>query len=412
MVQAINIAYEGVDAHIILHVCYGNRYGKPYWDGNYRFLFPTIFDAHIHQLALEFARKGDEDLEFFSKYPSELELGVGIIDVKNPQVETASQVAERVQRSQRLGLTGRMAKLQWPVGWSLQGTSAYGNVLNGKWFTPKWPQVLNQLKAESRAGTNLETALNSVRFVVTAELGPPRSANAEFIRKKAALFRGNIAAVNITDNARGTARLSSLARCLILQEAGIEPVLQMSCRDRNRIALQSDLLSAAALGIGNVLLLTGDHQRFGDDPQAMGVFDLDDVSLLALARQMRDNGELPSGQKITAPPRLLLGAAANPEGEPIDLQVLRLPKKVEAGADFIQTQAVFDISHFRQWMDRVRSLGLHNAAKILVGILLLNSAEHANLLREQVPGMRISEGVVERLARAKDPQTRGQKVGG
>ncbi|GAC1621717.1 MAG: hypothetical protein NVS4B11_14990 [Ktedonobacteraceae bacterium] len=314
-------------------------------------------------------------------------------------------------RSQRFGLMGRMEKLQWPVDWSLQGTSAYLNVLNGKWFTPKWSQVLDQPKPKLKAGTNLEQALNSGRFVVTAELGPPRSANADFVRKRAELFRGKVAAVNITDNSRGTARLSSLAGCLILQEAGIEPVLQMSCRDRNRIALQSDLLGAAALGIGNVLLLTGDHQRFGDDPQAMGVFDLDGISLLGLARRMRDNGELLSGQSIPAPPRLLLGSAANPEGEPLDLQVLRLQKKVEAGADFIQTQAVFDLDHFKQWMACVRARGLHKETKILVGILLLNSAERASFVREKVPGMRISESVVERLARAQDSAEEGKKMG-
>ena len=318
---------------------------------------------------------------------------------------------EIYKRSQRFGLTRRMENLQWPVDWSLQGTSAYGNVLNGKWFTPQWSQVLDKPKPELKVGTNLENALNSGRFVVTAELGPPRSANADFVRKKAELLRGKVAAVNITDNARGTARLSSLAGCLILQEAGIEPVLQMSCRDRNRIALQGDLISAAALGIGNVLLLTGDHQRFGDDPQAMGVFDLDGISLLGVARRMRDNGELLSGQSILAPPRLLLGAAANPEGELLDLQVLRLGKKVAAGADFIQTQAVFDLGYFKQWMARVRSFGLHKEVKILVGILLLNSAERASFLREKVPGMRVSETVVERLARAQDPAEEGKKLG-
>lgn len=318
---------------------------------------------------------------------------------------------EIYKRSERFHLTKRVEQLQWPVDWSLQGTSAYGNVLNGKWFTPRWKQVLDQPKAEPRAGTNLERALDSGKFVVTAELGPPRSANAEFVRKRAELLRGKVAAVNITDNARGIARLSSLAGCLILQEMGIDAVMQMSCRDRNRVALQSDLLSAASLGIGNVLLLTGDHQRFGDDPQAMGVFDLDGVSLVALARRMRDNGELLSGEKLPAPPRLLLGAAANPEGEPLDLQVLRLQKKVEAGADFIQTQAVFDIDHFQRWMAGVRARGLHKATKILVGILLLNSAERAEFLRKSVPGMRISETVVERLAKAKDPKAEGKLIG-
>jgi methylenetetrahydrofolate reductase (NADPH) len=317
---------------------------------------------------------------------------------------------EIYQRSRRFGLTGRVEKLQWPVDWSLQGTSAYGNVLNGKWFTPRWSEVLDQPRPEVKAGTNLESMLNAGRFVVTAELGPPRSANADYLRKKAALLRGKVVAVNVTDNARGTARLSSLAGCLILQEMGIEPVLQMSCRDRNRIALQSELVSAPALGIHNVLLLTGDHQRFGDDPQAMGVFDLDGVSLLALARRMRDNAELLSGQKIPEPPSLLLGAAANPEGEPLDLQVLRLQKKVEAGADFIQTQAVFDIDHFKQWMAAVRARGLHKATKILVGILLLNSAQRARFLSEHVPGMRISEAIVARLAQAQDPREEGKKL--
>jgi len=318
---------------------------------------------------------------------------------------------EIYKRSERFHLTKRVEKLQWPVDWSLQGTSAYGNVLNGKWFTPKWSEVLDQPRPEVKTGTNLERALNSGRFVVTAELGPPRSASTETIRRKAELLRGKVAAVNITDNSRGTARLSSLAGCLALQEAGIDPVLQMSCRDRNRVALQSDLLSASALGLGNVLLLTGDHQRFGDEPQAKGVFDLDGVSLLAMARRMRDNGELLSGQKIPAPPRLLLGAAANPEGEPPDLQVLRLQKKVEAGADFIQTQAVFDIDHFRQWMAGVRSFGLHKATKILVGILLVNSAERARFLIEHVPGMRVSGEIVERLARAEHPQDEGKLIG-
>lgn len=317
---------------------------------------------------------------------------------------------EIYQRSRRFGLSGRVEKLQWPLDWSLQGTSAYGNVLNGKWFTPKWARVLDQPKPAQKAGTRLEEALNSGRFVVTAELGPPRSANAGVIRRKAELFRGRVAAVNVTDNSRGIARLSSLAGCLILQEAGIEPVLQMSCRDRNRIALQSDLLSASALGLHNVLLLTGDHQCYGDEPEAMGVFDLDSVSLLALARRMRDNGELLSGQELPAAPRLLLGAAANPEGEPLDLQVLRLQKKVAAGADFIQTQAVFDLAHFRRWMAGVRAHGQHQETKILAGVLLLNSAERASFIRANVPGMRVSDALVERLARSSDQQAEGKKI--
>jgi methylenetetrahydrofolate reductase (NADPH) len=318
---------------------------------------------------------------------------------------------EIYERSRRFGLLGRMEKLQWPVDWSLQGTSAYGNVLNGKWFTPQWSQVLDQPRPALKAGTDLEYWLQTGRFVVTAELGPPRSANAQFMRKKAELLRGKVAAVNVTDNARGIARLSSLAGCLILQEAGLEPVLQMNCRDRNRIALQSDLLSAAALGVNNVLLLTGDHQCYGDDPQAQGVFDLDGISLLATARRMRDNGELLSGQKLPVAPKLLLGAAANPEGEPVDLQVLRLAKKAAAGADFIQTQAIFDIDHFKRWMSAVRAHGLHRETKILVGVLLLNSAERADFLQKNLPGMRVSHALVERLARVSDAREEGKKIG-
>lgn len=317
---------------------------------------------------------------------------------------------EIYQRSRRVGLTGRVEKLQWPLDWSLQGTSAYGNVLNGKWFTPEWARVLDQPRPVQRAGSVLEEKLNAGQFVVTAEVGPPRSANPAALRKKAELLRGRVAAVNVTDNARGIARLSSLAGCLILQEAGVEPVLQMSCRDRNRIALQSELLSASALGLNNVLLLTGDHQCYGDDPAAQGVFDLDSISLLALARRMRDNSELLSGEKLPAAPRLLLGAAANPEGEPMDLQILRLAKKVAAGADFIQTQAVFDLAHFRQWMAGVRARGLHQATKILVGVLLLNSAERAAYLRRNVPGMRISDELVARLAAAPDQSQEGKHI--
>jgi methylenetetrahydrofolate reductase (NADPH) len=318
---------------------------------------------------------------------------------------------EIYERSRRFGLTGRVEKLQWPLDWSLQGTSAYGNVLNGKWFTPQWKRVLRRPGSMPRAGTRLEEALTAGRFVVTAELGPPRSADAEVIRKKARYFRDKVVAVNVTDNSRGVVHLSSLAGCLILQEEGIEPILQMNCRDRNRIALQSDLLSASALGLGNVLFLTGDHQRFGDDPQAMGVFDLDGLNLLATAHRMRDNGELLSGEKIPVPPRLLLGSAANPEGEPVDLQVLRLEKKVAAGADFIQTQAVFDLDHFQNWMTGVRARGLHQETKILVGVLLLNSVERANFLRQHVPGMRISDALIERLARAGDQKAEGRQIG-
>lgn len=315
------------------------------------------------------------------------------------------------ERARRFGLLKRVEKLQWPLDWSLQGTSAYGNVLNGKWFTPSWAQVLQHSTPTTTADTRLAHELAAGRFVVTAELGPPRSASPESMRTKAGYLREKVVAVNVTDNSRGVVRLASLAGCIILQGAGLEPVLQLTCRDRNRIALQSDLLSASALGLGNVLLLTGDHQRLGDEPEAMGVFDLDGLNLLALARRMRDQGVLLSGEQIPSPPRLLLGAAANPEGAPPDLQVLRLAKKVAAGADFIQTQAVFDLDHFQSWMAEVRARGLHEQTRILVGVLLLHSAQRADFLRRHVPGMRISDALVQRLARASNPREEGKQIG-
>lgn len=318
---------------------------------------------------------------------------------------------EIYKRARRFGLLKRVEKLQWPLDWSLQGSSAYGNVLNGKWFTPRWSQILQGPATPPVIGTRLAQELAAGRFVVTAELGPPRSADAGIIRKKARYLREKVVAVNVTDNSRGMVHLSSLAGCLILQEEGIEPVLQISCRDRNRIALQSDLLSASVLGPANVLLLTGDHPRFGDEPEAMGVFDLDGLNLLALARRMRESGELLSGEQFATPLQLLLGAAANPEGEPLDLQVLRLEKKIAAGADFIQTQAVFDLAHFGRWMSEIRVRGLHQATHILVGVLLLHSAERADFLRQRVPGMRIPDTLVERLARASDPREEGKQIG-
>jgi len=215
--------------------------------------------------------------------------------------------------------------------------------------------------------------------------------------------------INATDASGANTHMSSVAICALLIRAGYEPVMQVSCRDRNRIAIQGDILGASAMGVRNVLCLTGDDTSIGDQPQAKRVFDLDSIQLLRTARIMRDEGHLLSGRKITSPPRLFLGAAANPFGPPYDWRPYRLAKKVEAGANFIQTQFCFDIPHFRQFMDRVCDLGLDREVFILVGVGPLRSDRAAEFLRTKVPGVVIPDEIVERLR--KSPKAEKLKVG-
>jgi len=255
----------------------------------------------------------------------------------------------------------------------------------------------------------LREKIESGRFVVTAELGPPQSCNGDVIRKKAVHFRDGIDGVNITDNQTGIVRLSSIASAKILLEEGIEPVIQVTCRDRNRIALQSDLLGAAALGIGNVLCLTGDHQRFGNHPESKGVFDLNSVQLIATVERLTE-GFFLSGERMKKAPDFFIGGAANPFADPLEFRVLRLAKKIRAGAQFIQTQPVFDLGRFGKWMEGVRKLGLHKKVAILAGVMPVKSAKTLHYMENEVPGIRIARETIRRMEEAKEPKEEGVKI--
>jgi len=254
----------------------------------------------------------------------------------------------------------------------------------------------------------LRDAIDSGRFIVTGELGPPLGASPDLVRKKAGHFR-TVDAVNVTDNQSGIVRQSSIAAAALLLDEGLDPIVQMTCRDRNRIALQSDVLGAAALGVKNLLLLTGDHMTMGNQPEARPVFDLDSVELVAMVNGMR-SGRFMNGDEIKRPPDVLLGGAANPFAEPMGLRFIRIAKKVEVGAEFIQTQAVFDLARFRRWMDGVRDLGLHERVKILAGVLPTRSARALEYMRDEVAGMVIPDEVIRRMAGADDPAEEGVRL--
>lgn len=244
----------------------------------------------------------------------------------------------------------------------------------------------------------LRAALADGRFVVTAELGPPRGPDTQALQAKAALLRDWVDAVNITDNQGANVRLSALAGSLLVQRAGVDPVLQLTTRDRNRIGLQSDLIGAAALGLTNVLLLTGDHPRFGDHPDAAPVFDIDSVQLLWTAKLMRDEGRLLSGRRVEPPPDFFLGAVENPFSPPVRFRARRLGKKVAAGAQFVQTQFVFDVEAFARWMVEVRDLGLDERCKIIAGVGPIRTPRALEHMRTKVPGLSIPQAVVDRLS--------------
>jgi 5,10-methylenetetrahydrofolate reductase len=259
--------------------------------------------------------------------------------------------------------------------------------------------------------SNLEKRLSEGKFVVTAEIGPPKGADATKIRDKAMLVRGSADAFNITDNQTAVVRLSSLAGSVILLQMNMEPIMQMTCRDRNRIGLQSDVLGAAALGIRNILCLTGDHQSFGNHPAAKGVFDVDSIQLLQIIRQMRDDGVFQSGDPLLAErPYVYLGAAANPYADPFDFQVDRVRKKIDAGAEFIQTQSVYNLEKFAGWMDDVRSQGLDKKVHILAGVTPLKSVKMAERMKFHVPGTDVPDIIYQRMKQASDPAREGYMI--
>lgn len=254
------------------------------------------------------------------------------------------------------------------------------------------------------SGSNLEKVLRAGHFAVTAELGPPQSADGEVIRKKAGLLRGFCDAVNITDNQTAIVRMSSIGAGAILVREGLEPVIQMTCRDRNRLAMQSDLLGAYALGMRNLLCLTGDHQTFGNHPQAKNVFDIDSVQLIQMVKTLRDERTFQCGDPLKGvEPRFFIGAAESPFADPVEFRPYRLGKKIKAGANFIQTQLVFDIPAFEAFMEKVRSLGLHQQAYILAGVGPLKSPAMAKYMKESVPGILIPDELIQRLEEAGKP---------
>ncbi len=246
-------------------------------------------------------------------------------------------------------------------------------------------------------GGQLRARLAAREPAVTAEIGPPRGADPAAIGRKLKPLRGWVDAVNITDNQGANARLSSLAGSVLALAAGVEPVMQLTCRDRNRIALQSELLSAGALGVPNVLLMTGDHPKFGDHPDAKPVFDLDSVQLLWTARTMRDEGRLLSGRKLAPPPSWLIGAVENPFAPPAAFRASRLGKKVAAGAEFVQTQFVYDVAAFARWLAEVRELGLDERCRILAGAGPIRSLRALEHMQTGVPGLHIPPEVERRL---------------
>ena len=254
------------------------------------------------------------------------------------------------------------------------------------------------------SGSNLERVLKNGHFAVTAELGPPQSADEHTIREKAALLRGYCDAVNITDNQTAIVRMSSIGAGAIVVQEGLEPVIQMTCRDRNRLAMQSDLLGAYALGMRNLLCLTGDHQTFGNHPTAKNVFDLDSIQLLQMVAKMRDDRIFQCGDTMKGmEPRFFVGAAAAPFADPVDFRPYRLAKKVKAGANFIQTQLVYDIAAFEDYMHKVRELGLHEQTYILVGVGPLKSPGMARYMKSSVPGILVPDELIQRMDQAGEP---------
>ncbi|WP_168709040.1 methylenetetrahydrofolate reductase [Onishia niordana] len=270
-------------------------------------------------------------------------------------------------------------------------------------------QLASDAQSFSSAG-RLEHVLRAGHFAVTAELAPPDSANPEDVYARARVFDGYVDSMNATDGSGANCHMSSMAMCALLTREGYETVLQISCRDRNRIAIQGDVLGGAALGIRNMLCLTGDGVQVGDHPEAKPVFDLDSMSLLETVARLRDKHVYTSGRKLSDPPRVFLGAAANPFVPPHDFRPYRLAKKIAAGAQFIQTQYCFDLPRFQTFMARSRDLGLLEKCFILPGVGPLASARTAEWMRRHIPGVHIPDAIIKRLEGAKDQKAEGRNI--
>ncbi|MDP3896153.1 MAG: methylenetetrahydrofolate reductase [Mesorhizobium sp.] len=268
---------------------------------------------------------------------------------------------------------------------------------------------LDPLPGHSSRG-RLERVLRRGEFAVTAELNPPDSANAQDVYERAKVFDGWVDGINAVDASGANCHMSSVGICALLTRMGYAPIMQISCRDRNRIAIQGDVLGAAAMGVSNILCLTGDGVQAGDQPGAKPVFDLDCMSLLETIRIMRDNAKFLSGRKLTTPPEVFLGAAINPFAPPYDFRPHRLGKKIAAGAQFVQSQYCFDVPMFRTYMERVRDLGYTEQCYVLCGVGPLASAKTAKWIRSNVPGIHIPDAVIKRLEGAADQKKEGKQI--
>jgi methylenetetrahydrofolate reductase (NADPH) len=250
------------------------------------------------------------------------------------------------------------------------------------------------MKTESR----LEKVLASGQLAVTSEVGPPRGCNIDIVKDKANMIKDYVDAINITDNQTAMVRMSSIAAGVALKQMGLDPIVQMVSRDRNRLAMQSDILGAYALGCNTMLCLSGDHPQFGDHPMAKPVYDIDSINMIKMVKDMRDEAKFQGGADITEPPKMFIGAAANPFADPFELRVMRLAKKVAAGVDFIQTQCIFNTAKFEEWMKQVVDRGLDEKVAILAGITPMKSLGMAKYMKSKVPGMDIPDEVIDRLA--------------
>ncbi|MDA8140319.1 MAG: methylenetetrahydrofolate reductase [Desulfobacteraceae bacterium] len=248
-----------------------------------------------------------------------------------------------------------------------------------------------------KSGSTLEKVLRAGHFAFTGECGPPKGANVEHLKEKMAPLRGVVDAINVTDNQTAVVRMSSAAASTLMVQAGLEPNFQMVCRDRNRLAMQSDILGVSALGIRNMLCLSGDHQLFGNHPEAKNVYDLDSMQLIALVKKMRDEGKFLNGEDIDGPPKLFIGAAANPFADPAEFRVVRMATKIDAGADFIQTQCIYNMPKFREFMKHAVDMGLTEKCYVLAGVTPMKSAGMAKYMAKSVPGMDVPDELIKRI---------------